>query len=628
MNREHYSKLLYYERMVEYGSILSVIWIFSYPTLINIIFCALLSFCATIGIVRGNISLGNIQELKKLSLKIQIIVTLIAVVFGVCFFNRWSNPDTTILVPNIVLKFSNSTIAMFAIILFIGSIPFFLRLVSQYNSSCDRSPIVREKTFEQKHSYMLYIFVVAVITITICSKSSILYPYNDAPDGNCFFTVGRSLIKGKVLYRDIFEQKGPYIYFLHAILSLVSERTFLGVYLCEIIAVFLFLCVIYKTVRLFNNDIPIGAVALFAAVVFSQGGFFHGDEIEELCLPVISLTNYYLLRYAKNKTQIQAKEMLLVGILAGCIFWSKYNICGYFVCWYAFVVSHQIMQHRMNCLAKCFFAGLGGVLLSTIPVFIYFASNNAAPFLWEGYFFTNLHNYNNVNTGSIVGFILNAGKNNFNGIWISLRYNLATCIFLICGAFGLRSCRERRLYAILIGATFFFTCTFINPQKYYVFLFAAFSAPGLVSIWDRLQQTVKIRKMSCFVFMVTSAITAFSLCPNTYMLKYKKEELPQYRFANTIKTSENATLLNYGFMDCGFYTVSEIVPSCRYFCKLNIEIPEANETQEYYVSHGVTDFVVCRDRVLESDYYVLCDSCTYYFENSYRTDYFYRLKQD
>ena len=80
---------------------------------------------------------------------------------------------------------------------------------------------------------------------------------------------------------------------------------------------------------------------------------------------------------------------------------------------------------------------------------------------------------------------------------------------------------------------------------------------------------------------------------------------PQYRFANTIKTSENATLLNYGFMDCGFYTVSEIVPSCRYFCKLNIEIPEANETQEYYVSHGVTDFVVCRDRVLESDYYVL-----------------------
>ena len=58
------------------------------------------------------------------------------------------------------------------------------------------------------------IFIFSVIMITICSKSSPLYPMNNWDDANCFFTVGKAVGNGEVMYRDIFEQKGDtYAYY-------------------------------------------------------------------------------------------------------------------------------------------------------------------------------------------------------------------------------------------------------------------------------------------------------------------------------------------------------------------------------------------------------------------------------
>ena len=57
-------------------------------------------------------------------------------------------------------------------------------------------------------------FICSLLFITICSKSSFLYPMNDWVDTQCFFTVGKAMVNGKVLYADIYEQKGPLLYFL------------------------------------------------------------------------------------------------------------------------------------------------------------------------------------------------------------------------------------------------------------------------------------------------------------------------------------------------------------------------------------------------------------------------------
>ena len=69
----------------------------------------------------------------------------------------------------------------------------------------------------KKHK-RLFIFLFFLLTSTIIllftSKCSPLYPFNDWVDINAFFTVGKSITRGILPYRDIFEQKGPILYFL------------------------------------------------------------------------------------------------------------------------------------------------------------------------------------------------------------------------------------------------------------------------------------------------------------------------------------------------------------------------------------------------------------------------------
>ena len=277
-------------------------------------------------------------------------------------------------------------------------------------------------------------------------------------------------------------------------------------------------------------------------------------------------------------------------------------------------------------MTRCFLAGLGGVLLATAPVIIYFVSNNALGSLIECYSSTNLHSYNNVDSGLFPAFV-SISRNLANGIWISLRYNLANCIFMVCGLFWFHKRKERLLYLILCGVTFLFVCAAISPQKYYPFLFAAFSAPGILFICNYCERAINSRKCRSIASLVICALLIVSLSPNLYMLMWTKDDLPQYRFASVINQSQNKSLLNYGFLDCGYYTTADIVPDCRYFCKLNMELPEAKEAQDYYVAHGITEFVVSRDKPINSNKYVLRDSFTYYFENGYRTDYLFQRKK-
>ena len=77
------------------------------------------------------------------------------------------------------------------------------------------------KSDRRKSAFVLaFTLLLSFIFITICSKASFLYPMQDWVDVNCFFTVGRSMLEGKVVYRDIFEQKGPLLYFIYALIAL------------------------------------------------------------------------------------------------------------------------------------------------------------------------------------------------------------------------------------------------------------------------------------------------------------------------------------------------------------------------------------------------------------------------
>ena len=89
----------------------------------------------------------------------------------------------------------------------------------------------------------------------------------------------------------------------------------------------------------------------------------------------------------------------------------------------------------------------------------------------------------------------------------------------------------------------------------------------------------------------------------------KREDYPQYQFAQIIRQTPEATLLNYGFLDGGFYLAAGVMPTTKYFCQLNIPeevLPEIPRTHQRMIENGETDYVVARLGIRQSSDEVPC----------------------
>ena len=86
--------------------------------------------------------------------------------------------------------------------------------------------------------------VIAVVLLLVYSKNSLFYAMNSYEDINIFFAVTDALFHGNVLYRDVFEHKGPFLYFLYSIIHILGNSYFtLWIWECVSVALFAFFSV-------------------------------------------------------------------------------------------------------------------------------------------------------------------------------------------------------------------------------------------------------------------------------------------------------------------------------------------------------------------------------------------------
>jgi len=193
---------------------------------------------------------------------------------------------------------------------------------------------VKKKEKYATSIFGIYVFCLSLsfIFLLICTKSSPLYPFNDWQDSNAYFTMGKGMMNGKVLYRDLFEQKGPYLYLIYAFAYLISNTTFLGVFLFEVISFSFFLFYSHKIVSLFLDvKYSIISLPILTTLILNLRNFTHGGSAEEFCLPLITISLYSLLNYFKNEYPhlVRNKYLFLNGIIAGCILWLKFSMLGF-----------------------------------------------------------------------------------------------------------------------------------------------------------------------------------------------------------------------------------------------------------------------------------------------------------
>lgn len=475
----------------------------------------------------------------------------------------------------------------------------------------------------------LFCLLTAFAVLTVCTKSSFLYPLNDWVDSNCFFTVGKAVVNGKVLYADIYEQKGPILYFLHGLCYLVSRESFFGVYLVEVLAAAMFLFFAAKTVYLYCRRGVYFWIPLLGLVIYTSRSFCHGDSVEELCLPLLMFTMYLGERAFCRGELIPWRHWMYIGVAAGIVLWMKYNILGFFVGWALIPLYQSIRKGGFAALLKAVLGVVTGVFIASVPVILYFAVHHAFGALWEAYFYNNLFLYSGFQTGSAdsTGALLTL----FLRVQSSARNNYLYAVPGMAGVvwYAVTARGERRAHMPL-AALFLAVCVFPGQLAllYYSLVLAVFAVWGIVPLCKALERVLPRRAPILGGTLVAlSVCIAFFGCvqlsSNSYLMQVKKADMPQYKFREIILSVDDPTLLNYGFLDGGFYTTTGLVPENRYFCRLNIQLEEMYLAQYADVASQRPDFIVTRSTPLEAQGYSCVAQSSLYFEGWDFTYYLY-----
>ena len=221
----------------------------------------------------------------------------------------------------------------------------------------------------------LLLLLFSCVLVTLFSTCSPLYPINPWDDANVFMTIGKSMLRGKVLYRDIFDQKGPVLFFLHELAAAISYTSFLGIYIFEVLGLWCFAWYSLKSIRLFSDSrLNMPLLCLLMLLTVTSDAFFYGDSAEEFCLPLLSHALYFMLRFVKEReTQPSPVQGLLFGAGMGIVFWIKFNIVVFFyggsllalIC----IACHE---RRLRELARVVPWALLGMAAVTVAVLAYF----------------------------------------------------------------------------------------------------------------------------------------------------------------------------------------------------------------------------------------------------------------
>ena len=197
---------------------------------------------------------------------------------------------------------------------------------------------------------LLICIVSAVFFITVNSKNSFLYSFNNNADIHCFLTTSRCMLRGDILYRDVYEHRGTVNYYIYCIALLISKHSFTGMYIVEIVFFTVYLYFASKIAELFSERKVISVLTMvFSGLLAASLPFFSGGgESEEFTLPFLIIPLYIIIGHFNKHPdeKLSFSATAVTGVCFAVIFWIKYTLTGMFIGAVVGIVVVCVRRHK------------------------------------------------------------------------------------------------------------------------------------------------------------------------------------------------------------------------------------------------------------------------------------------
>ena len=430
----------------------------------------------------------------------------------------------------------------------------------------------------------LLLLLFSALLITLFSTCSFLYPLNPWDDANVYMTIGNAMLSGRELYVDIFDHKGPVLFFMHEAAAMLSRSSFLGIYIVEIVCCYFYLLYSLRTMRLFssNRSFTLLLTCLLGVVTYSSDFFSYGDSVEEFSLPIFAHCLYHMLRFAKDYKVPHPCQSVAMGIGLALLFWMKFNLMFFYAGGLLALAFIAWKHEQFKEFWMVILWALGGVVVVTALVLAYFIAHGTLDALWDAYFMVNIFHYNGV-----------AANGEPDTWWFPL-VKLAIWAVLMLPIFFLRVRWEvKTLLAGAYGVLVFSFATMTVQFYYFMTLFTFF--PLLVSLPHRRLGSQSPQKKVGVALAIISLIT-FDVSTNWNLVTLLNGTFPRcvLEMADIINRgdSKDNEVLTFSSYDTGIYQHTNHLPPNKNFFLSSILDPDIKAEQAEMVASGRIKYLV------------------------------------
>ena len=180
----------------------------------------------------------------------------------------------------------------------------------------------------------LLIFSLSLSIFVFITSVNTLVP---ARDSGAFLYAGQQVLNGSIPYRDIWDHKTPLVYYINAIGIAITPTSLWGIWLIEIVSLFLVFSVIGK-ILIKKFGFFTGLIGELSLLLLIPKLLVGGNQVEEYGLLFQSLGFLFVLNSiytGKGSEKNKVINEICLGLLGGLLFLLKPNLIGIVIAYFA-----------------------------------------------------------------------------------------------------------------------------------------------------------------------------------------------------------------------------------------------------------------------------------------------------
>lgn len=226
-------------------------------------------------------------------------------------------------------------------------------------------------------SLSFFILSLALLNLNLFSKTHVVEGL--IVDQNIFRYMGEAwLQKGIILYKDVFDHKGPLLFFIQGLISFIAPYPDLTIFKCVLLFnLSVTITLIYLCFRVYVERIA--SIMFTIITVLCLQFSYIGNTCEEFTLPFLLVICFLVLRIYKEKDYIKRKKLYLyafiIGISSSCIVLIRANNVIPVIS--LIILLFVLYKNQPEKLLKCVGFAFVGLMLPICLFGLYFILNGA-----------------------------------------------------------------------------------------------------------------------------------------------------------------------------------------------------------------------------------------------------------